>query len=257
MSGIRALWSQIGNLFRPSRRKIAIRGAKSALWHHIIATAKGCANTAKGKWRTKGKHYKPAYSLRIPFYIGCLPTYNWLAVSIRLVSPLVKTAIAGDDVSTIPANQIDRNRDEPCRAGRLSLSVERSCGDYYATPMRHLYAKCDRERMASTDPYARKIHRRQECATVSNIDSTALPIVARSAREGLALSATTPAKPHSAPESAPTDSGFVERTTVDFYLVTTLPNGCNDDPQNVDAATYPVPGSASRQETPHEIRIGE
>jgi hypothetical protein len=142
-------------------------------------------------------------------------------------------------VSTIPANQIERNRDEPCRADHLCvLSLNHSCGDHYAHTMLYLYAKCGRERMASTDPYPRKIDRRQECATVSNIDSTALPIAARSVREGLASSDTTPAKPPSAPESAPTDSGVVERTTVDFYLVTTLPNGCNDDPVRSYTASF-------------------
>jgi hypothetical protein len=32
----------------------------------------------------------------------------------------------------------------------------------------------------------------------------------------------------SAPESARTDSGFVGRTTADFYLVSKLPSGCGD-----------------------------
>ena len=239
MSGIRALWRQIGNLFHDQRahdRDLPSQ-ARSLASHHCYR--KGCADTANGKWRAKGNHYKPAYSLPIPSYIGCLPTYNWLAVSIRLVSLPVKKAIAGDKVSTIPANQIERNREKPCRADHLCvLSVNHSRGDHYAHTMLYLYAKCGRERMASTDPYPRKIDRRQECATVSNIDSTALPIAARSVREGLASSDTTPAKPPSAPESAPTDSGVVERTTVDFYLVTTLPNGCNDDPVRSYTASF-------------------
>jgi hypothetical protein len=85
-------------------------------------------------------------------------------------------------------------------------------------------------------PIPRKTNRRQECATVFSIDATAQPIVARSVRDGLASSGTTPGERPSAPESAPTVSEFVGRTTVDFYLVTRPPSSCGDDPAAISAS---------------------
>lgn len=108
-------------------------------------------------------------------------------------------------------------------------------GHYDPKAVLHLCVKCDSGQMASTDHYSRKIHRRQECATVFNIDATAQPIVARSVKDGLASSGTTPGERPSVPESAPTVSGFVERTTVDFYLAIRLPNSCGDDPAEISA----------------------
>jgi hypothetical protein len=69
-----------------------------------------------------------------------------------------------------------------------------------------------------------------------HIDATAQPSVARSVREGLASSGTTLGAPPSVRGSAPTDTRFVERTTVDFYLVTRLPNSCGDDPAVTSAS---------------------
>jgi hypothetical protein len=100
----------------------------------------------------------------------------------------------------------------------------------------HLCVKCDTGQVASTDHYPRKTHRRQECATIFNIDATAQPIVARSVRDGLASSGTTPGERPSAPESAPTVSEFVGRTTADFYPATRLPNSCGDDPAAISAS---------------------
>jgi hypothetical protein len=145
--------------------------------------------------------------------------------------------MAGDNVSKIPAKGIERNRNKLRRGDHLCiLSANHSCGDRYDPTVLHLYAKCDGQRLASTDHYPRETHRRQECATVFNIDSTAQPIVARSVREGLASSGITPAEPPSAPGSAPTGSGFVGRTTVDFYPVTRPPNSCSDDPAAISAS---------------------
>jgi hypothetical protein len=97
-------------------------------------------------------------------------------------------------------------------------------GHYDPTAMLHLCAKCDGEQRASTNHYPREIHRRQECATVFNIDATAPPSVARSVRDNLGSSDTTAGEPPSAPGSAPTDSRLVESATADFYLVFTPPN---------------------------------
>jgi hypothetical protein len=100
----------------------------------------------------------------------------------------------------------------------------------------HLCAKCDGELTASANYYPRETHRRQECATVFNIDATAPPSVARSVRDNLGSSDTTAGEPPSAPRSAPTDSRLVERTTADFCLVFRPPN---------DACGYPAPISRS------------
>jgi hypothetical protein len=109
-------------------------------------------------------------------------------------------------------------------------------GHYGPKAMLHLCVKCEGEQVASTGHYPRKTHRRQECATAFNIDAKAQPIVARSVREGLASSGTIPGERPSAPESASTVSRFVERMTVDFYLVTRLPDSCGDDPAAISAS---------------------
>jgi hypothetical protein len=103
-------------------------------------------------------------------------------------------------------------------------------GHYDPKAVLHLCAKCDGEQVASTNHYPRKTHRRQECATVFNIDAIAQPSVSRSVREGLAPSDTISGEQPSAPGSAPTDSRLVERTTADFYHVFRQPNGCGDNP---------------------------
>jgi hypothetical protein len=119
----------------------------------------------------------------------------------------------------IPAREIERKRGE-----RQDHA--------HVLPANHT---CDgKEVCCFADP--RETHRRQECATVFNIDATARPIVARSVRDGLASSGTTPGERPSAPESAPTVSEFVGRTTVDFYLVTKLPNSCGGDPAAISAS---------------------
>ena len=110
-------------------------------------------------------------------------------------------------VSTIPAKETKRNRDEPDRR--------------------------DRARAASanrTNHRPRKTYRRQECATVFNIVPTAQPSVARSARESSASYGTTPGEPPFVQGSAPTVSGLVEMTTAGFYLALRSPdNGRGDN----------------------------
>ena len=116
-------------------------------------------------------------------------------------------------------------------------------GHYDPKAVLYLRAKCDGEQVASSNHYPRKTHRRQECATVFNIDAIAQPSVARFVREDLASSDTTLGKPPSAPGSAPTDSRFVERTTVDFYQIFRPPNGCGDNP----AAIFRSPPFRSKE----------
>jgi hypothetical protein len=82
----------------------------------------------------------------------------------------------------------------------------------------HLCAKCDNQQEASSKHYQRETYRRQECATVFNSVVTAQPSVARSARESLAWSDTTPGEPPFARKSVPTDSRPAERTIADFCL---------------------------------------
>jgi hypothetical protein len=71
-------------------------------------------------------------------------------------------------VFTIPANQIERNRDESCRRDHLrALSENYSSGGHHdPKAVLHLHVKRDGEQVASIDYYSRKTHRRQECATV-------------------------------------------------------------------------------------------
>jgi hypothetical protein len=104
-------------------------------------------------------------------------------------------------------------------------------GHYDPKAVIHLCAKCDGERPASIKHYPHKTRRRQECATVFNIEVTAQPTAAQSVREGLVSSDTTPGGPPSVQKNAPSVSKTVERTTADFYLVSRSPNdGCDDDP---------------------------
>jgi hypothetical protein len=81
----------------------------------------------------------------------------------------------------------------------------------------HVCAKCDGEQEASTNHYPRKVHRRQECATVLNIPGTAQPSGARSATESLVSSGTIPGEPPSVQRSALIASRPASRTTADGY----------------------------------------
>jgi hypothetical protein len=95
----------------------------------------------------------------------------------------------------------------------------------------HLCARCDDQREASTNHHPRETYRRQECATVFNSVVTAQPSVARSVRENLAWSDTTPGEPPSARRSAPIDSRPVERMTADFCPGLRPPSaGCGGNP---------------------------
>lgn len=137
-------------------------------------------------------------------------------------------------MSTIPANETDRNRDEPDgRTPVCAQSANRTCDGKETPPLRlgrrrmkvklcsrcpytprdlaghydpegilHVCAKCDGRQEASTNHYPRKAHRRQRCATVRNIFATAQPSAARSATESLASSGTTPGEPPSVQRNA-------------------------------------------------------
>jgi hypothetical protein len=96
INGIRALWRQISNLFRiwvvhdgdlPSENRFS--NITSSLPPRPVRTLAATDGESGAK---KGEHHKPAYSAPIPFYIGPLPTYNWSAVSILLVSMLLGKA---------------------------------------------------------------------------------------------------------------------------------------------------------------------
>jgi len=92
-------------------------------------------------------------------------------------------------------------------------------GHYDPQAVLHVCAKCDCQQEASTNNYPRKTYRRQECATAFSIVGTAHLNVARSVRGNSAWCGTTPGKPPSVQRSAPADSGPVEKTTADSYLV--------------------------------------
>jgi hypothetical protein len=87
-------------------------------------------------------------------------------------------------------------------------------GHYDPEGILHACAKCDGQQ-ASTNHYPREAQRRQQCATVPNINVTAQPSVARSATEGLASSATTLGKPPSVQGSALTASRRAGTATAD------------------------------------------
>jgi hypothetical protein len=93
MSGIRALWRQISNLFQPYRAHDGDLPSEIVLGHHIIATARPAGHSPprleeSGAQTTTYRRI----ALPIPFYIERLPTYNWSAVSILLVSRLLGKA---------------------------------------------------------------------------------------------------------------------------------------------------------------------
>jgi hypothetical protein len=86
MSGIRALCKQISNLFQSwPAHDGDLPSENLTLEHHVTKPVRTLAAAGRESWRKKANH-KPAYSLPIPFYIGGLPTYNWSAVLILLVS---------------------------------------------------------------------------------------------------------------------------------------------------------------------------
>jgi hypothetical protein len=123
-------------------------------------------------------------------------------------------------VSTIPAKQIERNRDESCRRDHVrALSANYSSGGHHdPKAVLHLCVNRDGEQVASIDYYPRKTHRRQECAIVFNIDATAQPSVARSVRKCA--------------------DRFKVRREDDrrFLPVTKLPNSCGNNPAATSAS---------------------
>jgi hypothetical protein len=72
-------------------------------------------------------------------------------------------------VSTIPAKEIERKRDGS--HGRDHVHVVPA--NHTPKAIFHPFAKCDGGQAAGTDHHLPKTHRRQECATVFNIDATA------------------------------------------------------------------------------------
>jgi hypothetical protein len=111
-------------------------------------------------------------------------------------------------MSTSPAKEIERNRDE----------LDGHAG---APPANHT---CDGQQGAGINHYARKGHRRQKCATVPNIPGTAQPGVARSATESLASYGTTAGEPPSVRRSALTASRHASKATADGWVDFTPPD---------------------------------
>jgi hypothetical protein len=165
-------------------------------------------------------------------------------------------------MSTSPAKEIERNRDEPdgrdhacvppanhtcegkerllLRVGKRHMRVKLClrcpyaprdlAGHYDPEGILHACAKCDGQE-ASTNYYPRKAQRRQQCVTVPNIFVTAQPSVARSVMESLASSGTTPGKPPSVQGSALTASSSAGRVTADGCVGFKPPdNGCSENP---------------------------
>jgi hypothetical protein len=111
-------------------------------------------------------------------------------------------------MSTIPANETERNRDEPGGLDPVRIPpANRTCHD-------RTCAKYEGEHDV-TNHSPRKVHRRQQCATFPNIPGTAQPRVARSATELLAWFGTTPADRLSVRRGARTASERVRKATAD------------------------------------------
>jgi hypothetical protein len=102
-------------------------------------------------------------------------------------------------MSTSPAKETERNRDE-------------LDGHICVPPANHT---CDGQQGAGANHYARKVHRRQQCATFPDIPRTAQPGVARSATESLASFSTTAGERPSVRRSAMTASGRARKATAD------------------------------------------
>jgi hypothetical protein len=78
----------------------------------------------------------------------------------------------------------------------------------------HVCAKCDGHEGRANHP-ARKMHRRNRCVISLDIDGTAQPGVALSAKDNSVSYDTTSAKPLSVPRSAPTASARVRTAIAD------------------------------------------
>lgn len=101
---------------------------------------------------------------------------------------------------------------------RCPYTPQDLAGHYDPEAVLHVCATCDCEQTSSTNHYPRKTYRRQVCATVLNIVPMAQPSVARSVRESLASSGTTPGEPPSVQRSALTASGSAETATAAGYV---------------------------------------
>ena len=117
---------------------------------------------------------------------------------------------------TTPANETERAREEIDGRDHVRVTAATAVtASKSAASLRKMQGRAK----AGTNHYARKTYRRQKCATVLNNPGMAQPSVARSVRESLVSSDTTPGEPPSVQRSARTGSRLAERTTADFYLV--------------------------------------
>jgi hypothetical protein len=157
-------------------------------------------------------------------------------------------------MSTIPAKETERNRDEPdgrdhvvslrqtCHGkerlqrrlgsrqmrvslcARCSYAPQHLAGHYDPEGALHVCVKRDGQHDLGNHHYPRKAHRRQQCATFPNIIRTAQPSVARSATESLASSGTTLGEPPSVQRSALSASRHARTATADGYVDFKLPD---------------------------------
>jgi hypothetical protein len=174
-------------------------------------------------------------------------------------------------MSTIPAKDTERNRNEPDRRDhvvsaypgrerllrrlggpqmRVKLCARRPytqrdlAGHCDPEGVVHVCATYDGQRDVSTNHDPRKVHRRQQCATFPNIPGTAKPSVARSATESLVSFGTTAGEPPSVQRSALSASRHARKATADGYVNSTLPdNGRGETP----AAIFHSSGFLSRE----------
>ena len=101
-------------------------------------------------------------------------------------------------------------------------------GHYDSAAALHVCAKCDGHE-ASTNRYPRKVHRRQQCATVLNIFAATPTGGARSVTESLGSSDTMCGEPPSVRESALIASGSARPVTAAGYAGFKLPDRGRDE----------------------------
>ena len=115
-------------------------------------------------------------------------------------------------MSMIPTSETERNREENGERDhvRITTSAPVMASESIASLLEIQRANVAANYYPS--------ERRQICATVVNFTGTVQPGIARSVREGLASSDTTPGKPPFAQRGARTGSRSDERTIGGLYL---------------------------------------
>ena len=160
---------------------------------------------------------------------GANPRTIEAAVPLLLVSLPIDDPIAGDQMSAIPTNQIERSRGTADRQNPVCARADderetlHTLSLYAAKSGRPLRSQWTASRLRKVRRLARgdhelltrRFHRRQLCATVPIITGTAKASAARSVTDGLVSSVTTSAAPPSAQGNAPIASRSVGMRTAD------------------------------------------